>query len=108
MKIVAVFAIATLLSSLSSARNVYGYILGLGTNRYAVTQIRIQSGTTTWYADGWGIHFFNLGAIRWYKNGLPTNRSYVVTVFTNGYGTRQIAFYLQSGYGDYRAPDVRF
>lgn len=95
-------------SSMALARNVYGFIIGLGSANYAISSIKIQSGNSTWYADGWSWHWICPGGPRWFKNGLPTNRSYVVTVYSNGGGSRRISFYLPDGSGDYKAPNTNF
>jgi hypothetical protein len=94
--------------AVAGTRNVYGYVFGLGTNRYAVTRIVIRSASAVYYADGWGFSWLAPGGLRWYKNGLPTDRQYVVTVETNGYGSRNTNFYLPTGGGDFKTPNIGF
>jgi hypothetical protein len=96
------------------ARNVYGYIFGLGSSKEAIRQIvltDVTAGPTygrRYYADGWGWNLFAPGGLRWYKNGLPENHAYFVDVCSNGMDKRYTGFFLSSGSFDHKAPDIWF
>lgn len=113
MKLWKLFTILTLIvvfvgQALAGTRNVFGYILGLGTNVHAVSYITVKSGNTT-YSASWAYFFWLCpGGLRWWCNGLPTDRYYTVTVQPNGLDSRSQTFWLPSGRGDYKVPDFRF
>ena len=96
------------------ARNVYGYIFGIGTTTGSVSSIKITDVTSgpsygfVHYADGWYWSSFAPNGLRWYKNGLQTDHAYFVDVNSNGYGTRGTGFYLPAGWTDFRVKDINF
>jgi hypothetical protein len=94
----------------AQSRNVYGYVMGLGGQTGSISKIIITDMNTGFrhWADGWSWSPFAPGAIRWFKNNLPVNHAYSVDVYSNGFGVKWTAFYLPTGFGDFKAPDVHF
>lgn len=95
---------------LAETRNVYGYVFGLGGATGSFREIRVTDMNTGFvhWVDGLNGGYLGLGGIRWFKNNLTVGHGYAVDVYSNGKGVRWTAFYLPSGRGDFKAPDVRF
>lgn len=111
--LVILLVVSTIVSwSAASTRNVYGYVFGIGSTNAAIKEIRIRDNATGFvhWADGWKWSPLAPGGLRWWKNGLPKDRDFTVTVtaaFTYN-GSRSVTFRLVGGWGDYKAPNINF
>ena len=94
-------------ASISSARNLYGYI-GFG---YGIAPIVpctvVLSGSGQYRVTTGYYHPFGIFKMRYHFNNVPHNAGYNVTVFPQAlYRPSGTNFYVNWGFTDYKVPDI--
>jgi len=107
MKILAAFILLLGVTASVIARDIYGYIgFGYGISPIVGCSVHLTGpGVDRWTRASWNP--LGLFKLRYYFNGVPTGRSYNVTVYPDAlYSTAGVSFYLPWGIFDCKVPDI--
>ena len=92
----------------ADVRDVYGYIVGAGTNPNNIVSVKIvRNDGVVYYADRVWNPLFAFLNLRWDKRSLETNRDYRVWITTRSGSVGYTSFALWPGTGAFKAPDAR-